>query len=141
MHVCLPVKRNFPAVKLRPQNPPIDKREIGDAAIPGKAEYILLPQPLPLTRAISQWARSLEWRHDVMLHILVGKFFHHFLPVLLRGMLPLFIINDSVALCFFGWRCGLLWTTYVRRVTVKRHQDFLLCLIFSLLMLQMKNIL
>ena len=26
----------FPAVKLRPQTPLIDKREIGDAAIPGK---------------------------------------------------------------------------------------------------------
>ena len=35
-HVCLPVKRIFPAVKLRPQTPPIDKRKIRDAAIPGK---------------------------------------------------------------------------------------------------------
>ena len=40
------VKRIFPAVKLRPQTPPIDKREIKDAAIfCGNAEYILLPQP------------------------------------------------------------------------------------------------
>ena len=34
-------------VKLHPQTPPIDKREIGDAAFPGNAEYILLPQPSP----------------------------------------------------------------------------------------------
>ena len=30
------MKRIFPAIKLRPQTPPIDKREIGDAAIPGE---------------------------------------------------------------------------------------------------------
>ena len=36
MHVCLSVKRIFPAVKLRPHSPPIDKREIGDAAVPGE---------------------------------------------------------------------------------------------------------
>ena len=30
------MKRIFPAVKLRPQTPPIDKREIGDAAIGGE---------------------------------------------------------------------------------------------------------
>ena len=35
-HVCLPVKRIFPAVKLCPQTPPIDKKEIGDATIPGE---------------------------------------------------------------------------------------------------------
>ena len=52
-HVCLPPKRIFPAIKLHPQTPPIDKREIGDAAIPfpGNAEYIILPQQ---TRVISQ---------------------------------------------------------------------------------------
>ena len=42
--------------------------------------------------AISQWARSFEWHHAVTLRILVGKNLHHFLPVLLRGMLPLFSI-------------------------------------------------
>ena len=63
------MKRIFLGVKLRPQTPPIYKREIGDAAIPfpGNAEYILLPQQ---TRAISQWTRSLEWRHAVTLQLL-----------------------------------------------------------------------
>ena len=53
-HVYIPVKRIFPAVKLCLQTPPIDKREIGDAAFPENAEYTLLPQPPPPTRAISQ---------------------------------------------------------------------------------------
>ena len=42
-HICLPVKRIFPAVKLRPQTPPIDKREIGDAAIPGESRIHTSP--------------------------------------------------------------------------------------------------
>ena len=81
-HVCLPVKRIFPAVKLRPQTPPLDKKEIGDAAIPGERRiHILLPQtPNPSTRAINQWARSLEWHHAVTLHILVGKICITFFP-------------------------------------------------------------
>ena len=43
----------FLGVKLRPQTPPIDKREIGDTTIPfpGNAEYILLFQQ---TRVINQ---------------------------------------------------------------------------------------
>ena len=40
------------------------------------------PQP-PATRAISQWVRSLEWRHAVTLQNLVGKILHQFLPILL----------------------------------------------------------
>ena len=58
---CLPSsEENFPpAVKLRPQTPPIDKREIGDAAIPGgtQSTYFSLspaPSPPPTTRAISE---------------------------------------------------------------------------------------
>ena len=67
-------KKNFPAVKLRPQTPPIHKREIGDAAVPGNAKNIFLPQQPPHpTRAISQWGHSLEWRHAVTLHTAVGK--------------------------------------------------------------------
>ena len=38
------MKRIFPAVKLRPQTPPIDKREIGDTAIP--EEFRLSPLSL-----------------------------------------------------------------------------------------------
>ena len=68
------MKRIFPAVKLRPQTPPIDKREIGDAVILGERRIHTSPSaPVPLTRAISQWERSLEWRHAVTLYILVGK--------------------------------------------------------------------
>ena len=54
--VCLPVKRIFPAVKLRPQTPrpPIDKREIGDAAIGGERRIHTSPSPPPpSTSAIS----------------------------------------------------------------------------------------
>ena len=54
------VKRIFSAVKLRPQTPPIDKREIGDAAIPGERRIHTSrstppPQLGPLTneRAVS----------------------------------------------------------------------------------------
>ena len=32
-----------------------------------------IPSQPPATREISQWARSLEWRHAGMLNILVGK--------------------------------------------------------------------
>ena len=49
-HVCPPVKRIFPAVKLRPQTPPIediDKREIGDAAIPGECRIHTSPSAPP----------------------------------------------------------------------------------------------
>ena len=68
-----------PPFKLRPQTPPIDKREIcnskGTVQFLGNAEYILLRQTSPRlpTRAISQWARSLEWRHAVTLHTAGGK--------------------------------------------------------------------
>ena len=47
-HVCLPVKRIFPAVKLRPQTPPIDKREIGHAAIPDERRIHISPSAQPL---------------------------------------------------------------------------------------------
>ena len=47
-HVCRSVKRIFPTIKLRPQTPPvratIDKRAIGDAAIP--KEFTLGPSSL-----------------------------------------------------------------------------------------------
>ena len=43
-HYCQFSNLIFPAIKLRPQTPPIDKREIGDAAIPG--EFPLSPPPL-----------------------------------------------------------------------------------------------
>ena len=45
-HVCLPVKRIFPAVKLCPDSScaTVDKRMIGGYAIPG--EFPLNPSPL-----------------------------------------------------------------------------------------------
>ena len=68
------MKRIFPAVKLRPQTPPIDKREIGVAAIPGNRRIYTSPSaPLRPTRAISQWTRNLEWRQAVTLHTAVGN--------------------------------------------------------------------
>ena len=41
------VKRISPAVKLRPQTLPIDKREIGDGAIPGERRIQTSPSPSP----------------------------------------------------------------------------------------------
>ena len=91
------MKRIFPAVKLRPQTPPIDKREIGDAAIPGEHRIHTSPSaPPPPTRAIGQWARSLEWRHAVTLHILVGKICITFFLFYCEGMLSLVVL----------WLCG-----------------------------------
>ena len=57
--------------------------EIGDAAI--------LPQ-LPATRAISQWASNLEWRHAVTLHILVGKICIIFFLFYCEGMISLGVL-------------------------------------------------
>ena len=87
------MKRTFPAVKYHPQTPPIDKREIGDAAIPGERRiHTSHWAPLPPTRAISQWARSLEWRHAVTLHTAVGKNCITFYPFSCEALLPLFSI-------------------------------------------------
>ena len=95
------MKRIFPAVKLRTQTPHIDKREIGDAAIPGgKQNTYFSLNPPPPTRAISQWARSLEWRHAVTLHILFGKICISFLLFYCEGMLPLY----SIMTLWFDYR-------------------------------------
>ena len=52
---------------------PLTKERQETPQFPGTQNtYFTLSAPLP-TRAISQWARSLEWRHAVTLHILVGK--------------------------------------------------------------------
>ena len=64
-----------------------DRRRCNSQGIP--------PQPL-FTRAISQWARSLEWRHAVTLHILVGKICISFFLFYCEGMLSLIIL----------WLCG-----------------------------------
>ena len=46
-HVCLPVKKIFLAVMLRPQTPHIDKREIRDAAIHGERRIHTSPSAPP----------------------------------------------------------------------------------------------
>ena len=54
----LPAKRIFPAVKLRLQTLPIDKREIRDAAIPGEHRIHTsssAPGPLANERAVSSY--------------------------------------------------------------------------------------
>ena len=89
------MKRIFPAVELRPQTPPTDKREIGDAAIPGERRIHTSPSappPPPPIEAISQWAHSLEWRHAVTLHILVGKICITFFLLYCEGMLSLVVL-------------------------------------------------
>ena len=55
-----------------------------------------IPPQLPATRAISQWARSLEWSHAVTLHILVGKICISFLIFYCKGMVSLVVL----------WLCG-----------------------------------
>ena len=51
----------------------------------------ILPQPLA-TRAISQWASNLEWRHAVTLHILVGKICISFFLFYWEGMPSLVVL-------------------------------------------------
>ena len=94
----LPVKKIFPAVKLRPQTSHIDKREIGDAAIPGEIKIHTSPSappppppqlgPLANERAASTDVTTS--RYDVA-HFGRAEL-HHFLLVLLRSMLSLFSI-------------------------------------------------
>ena len=48
MFALIPVKKIFPAVKHRLQTSLIDKREIGDAAIPGGRRIHTSPSPPPL---------------------------------------------------------------------------------------------
>ena len=69
------MKRIFPADKLRPQTlPHRQKRDRRPCNSRGTQDtYFSLSPPPPPTRAIGQWTRSLEWRHAVTLHILVGK--------------------------------------------------------------------
>ena len=64
-----------------------DRRRCNSRGIP--------PQP-PAPRAISQWASSLEWRHAVTLHILVGKICINFFLFYCEGMLSLVVL----------WLCG-----------------------------------
>ena len=50
------------------------------------------PQP-PASRVISQWASSLEWRHAVTLHILVGKICISFFLFYCEGVLSLVVLR------------------------------------------------
>ena len=51
-----------------------------------------IPPQQPATRAISQWARNLEWRHAVTLHILVGKICISVFLFYCEGMLSLVVL-------------------------------------------------
>ena len=86
------MKRIFPAVKLRPQTPPIDKREIGDAAIPG--ERRIHTSLIPPSPQLGPLANKHAVSSDVTLYVAQSgrENLHHFLPVLLRSMLPLLSI-------------------------------------------------
>ena len=85
------MKKIFPAVKLRLQTPPIDKGETGDAAFPGERRIHTSPSaPPPPPPQIGPLANERAVSSDVAR---CGREeLHHFLPVLLRGMLPLFSI-------------------------------------------------
>ena len=52
-----------------------------------------------VTKVISQWESSLEWRHAVTLHILVGKICISFFLFYCEGMLSLVVL----------WLCGVIW--------------------------------
>ena len=91
------MKRIFPAVELRPQTPPIDKREIGDAAIPEERRIHTSPSapppqlgPLANERAFTSDVCEIWVKYDIA-HC-GREELHHFLLVLLRGMLLLFSI-------------------------------------------------
>ena len=95
---------------------------IGDAAIPGKRKIhtSFTSFPPPQTKAITQWERRLEWRHAVTLNTQVGENLHHFLPVLLRGMLPLFSIMTlwyhlSAAKSMLGGGCCCIAEVWTQR--------------------------
>ena len=60
-----------------------DRRRCNSRGIP--------PQPTD-NSATSQWARSIEWRNAVKLHILVGKIFIIFFPFYCEGMLSLVVL-------------------------------------------------
>ena len=60
-----------------------DRRRCNSRRIP--------PQP-PASMVISQWARSLEWRHVVTLHNLVGKICITFFLFYCEGMLSLVVL-------------------------------------------------
>ena len=88
------MKRIFPAVKLRPHNPPIDKREIGDAAISGERRIHSSPPSAPHPK-LEPLANERAVSSDVAL--CDREELHHFLPVLWRDMLLLFSIMTLVA--------------------------------------------
>ena len=69
--------------------------EIRDAAIPG--EFPLSPHHY---MAISQWASSIEWRHAVTLHTLVGKICIIFVLFYCEGML--FLVVLWLCVCMIG---------------------------------------
>ena len=89
------MKRIFPAVKLRPQTPPIDKREIGNAAIPWGRQNIYLSLSPPNHPQLGKLANEHAVSSDVTACDFAHcgqKELHHFLQVLFRGLLPLFSI-------------------------------------------------
>ena len=67
----------------------------------------------PATRVISQWASSLEWRHAVTLHILVGKICISFFLFYCEGMLSLVVL----------WLCDTHGNTFCL-LMVKNRRKF-----------------
>ena len=61
-----------------------------------RCSYRGIPSQSPATSVISQWEPSLEWRHAVTLHILVGKICISFFLFYCEGMLSLVVL----------WLCG-----------------------------------
>ena len=91
------MKRIFPTVKLRPQTPPIDKREIGDAAIPRERKiHASLPPPLQLGPLATERAVSSD---AVTLHILVGKICITFFPFSCEAC-SLYLVAIMTLRCF-----------------------------------------
>ena len=87
-----------------------DRRRCNSRGTQNRYFSLRLPPLLP-TRDISQWARSLELTSRCDVAHSGGENLHHYLPFLLRGMLPLFSVMTlfstptwSLRLCWvLGW--------------------------------------
>ena len=126
------MKRIFPAVKIRPQTPPIDKREIGDAAIPGERRIHTSPSSPPQTNAISQWTRSLEWRHAVTLHILVGKICITWFPFSCEACSLYLVLWLCVAKCSEHLYFRLFSLTDFWITTINTEHTYMTCILREL---------
>ena len=102
-----------------------DRRRYNSRGIP--------PQP-PATRAISQWGRSLEWRHAVTLHILVEKICISFFLFFCEGMLSLTRLSSSIMTLWVYRKLGQI------KIIPRRWIIKLILLIMEVIVVNNKNV-